>query len=77
MSLTLYQHPFAMYCWKTLLALYERELPFTSVLVEADRSALAALWPPGSIPLFGRRRRRSRRPLSSSSTSISMATLPH
>jgi glutathione S-transferase len=52
MSLTLYQHPFAMYCWKALVALYERELPFTSVLVEADRSALAALWPPGSIPLL-------------------------
>jgi glutathione S-transferase len=52
MSLTLYQHPFALYCWKTLVALYERELPFTSVLVEADRSALAALWPPASIPLL-------------------------
>jgi glutathione S-transferase len=50
-SLVLYQHPFAMYCWKPLIALYERELPFTPELVEADRSALAALWPPASMPV--------------------------
>jgi glutathione S-transferase len=51
-SLVLQQHPFAMYCWKALIALYERDLPFTAELVEADRSALAALWPPASIPLL-------------------------
>jgi glutathione S-transferase len=27
MSLTLHQHPFAAYCWKALIALYERDLP--------------------------------------------------
>lgn len=52
MSLLLYQHPFAMYCWKALIALYERDLPFTTDLVEADRSTLAALWAPASIPLL-------------------------
>ena len=52
MSLALYQHPFAMYCWKALIALYERDLPFTAELVETDRSALAALWPPASIPVL-------------------------
>jgi glutathione S-transferase len=52
MSLVLYQHPFAMYCWKALIALYERDVPFTAALVEADRSALAALWPPASIPVL-------------------------
>jgi glutathione S-transferase len=52
MTLVLYQHPFALYCWKALIALHERELPFTSELVEADRSALAASWPPASIPLL-------------------------
>ena len=52
MSLVLHQHPFAMYCWKTLIALYERDVPFTADLIEADRSALAALWPPASIPLL-------------------------
>lgn len=52
MSLVLYQHPFAMYCWKPLIALYERDVPFTADLVEADRSALATLWPPASIPVL-------------------------
>ncbi len=52
MSLVLHEHPFAMYCWKALIALYERDLPFTADLVEADRSALAALWPPASIPIL-------------------------
>ena len=52
MSLLLYQHPFAMYCWKPLIALYERDVPFTADLVEGDRSALLALWPPASIPLL-------------------------
>jgi glutathione S-transferase len=51
-SLVLYQHPFAMYCWKPLIALYERDVPFTADLVEADRSALAALWQPASIPVL-------------------------
>jgi glutathione S-transferase len=51
-SLVLYQHPFAMYCWKALIALYERGVPFTADLVEGDRSALAALWPPASIPVL-------------------------
>jgi glutathione S-transferase len=51
-SLVLYQHPFAMYCWKALIALYERDVPFTAELVEADRSAVAALWPPASIPVL-------------------------
>jgi glutathione S-transferase len=51
-SLVLHQHPFALYCWKPLIALYERDVPFTSDLVEADRSALARLWPPASIPIL-------------------------
>jgi glutathione S-transferase len=52
MSLTLYEHPFAAYCWKALIALYERELPFQPVLVEGDRTAVAALWPPASLPVL-------------------------
>jgi glutathione S-transferase len=51
-SLVLYQHPFALYCWKALIALHERDVPFTAELVEADRSVLAALWPPASIPVL-------------------------
>lgn len=52
MSLVLHQHPFALYCWKPLIALYERDVPFTAELVEADRTALAALWPPASMPVL-------------------------
>ncbi len=52
MNIVLYQHPFALYCWKALIALYERDLPFTAELVEGDRSALARLWPPASIPVL-------------------------
>jgi glutathione S-transferase len=50
-SLVLYQHPFALYCWKPLIALYERRVPFEVVMV-GDRSEIAALWPPASIPLL-------------------------
>ena len=32
MSLTIHEHPFASYCWKTLIALYELELPFERVI---------------------------------------------
>jgi glutathione S-transferase len=51
MNLVLYSHPFAMSCWKPLIALYERELAFEAVLVE-DRAELAKLWPPASTPVL-------------------------
>jgi glutathione S-transferase len=51
MSLQLYSHPFAMYCWKPLIALHERRLEFEERLVE-DRTELATLWPPASIPVL-------------------------
>jgi glutathione S-transferase len=51
-GLTLFEHPFATYCWKPLIALYEREVPFERSQVddEADRARLADLWPMASIP---------------------------
>ncbi len=54
MTLTVYEHPFASYCWKALIALYERDLPFVPHLVddEADRARLAELWPMASIPVL-------------------------
>jgi glutathione S-transferase len=54
MSLTLHEHPFAAYCWKPLIALYEREVPFERHFVggEEDRAELAKLWPPASIPVL-------------------------
>jgi glutathione S-transferase len=51
MSLQLYSHPFAMYCWKPLIALYERGVEFEAKLVE-DRTELAKLWAPAAIPLL-------------------------
>jgi glutathione S-transferase len=54
-SLVLHQHPFASYCQKVLIALYELELPFSTQLVDgADaRAQLAAtLWPMASVPVL-------------------------
>jgi glutathione S-transferase len=51
-SLVLHQHPFALYCWKALIALYERDVPFAADFVEADRATLVTLWPSASIPVL-------------------------
>jgi glutathione S-transferase len=52
MTLVLHEHPFASYCWKPLIALYERGVPFERHRVDddADRARLAELWPMASIP---------------------------
>ncbi|HEY4094562.1 MAG TPA: glutathione S-transferase family protein [Baekduia sp.] len=54
MTLTLHEHPFASYCWKALIALYEREVAFTPQLVidDADRARLAELWPMAGMPVL-------------------------
>ncbi len=56
MSLTLYSHPFASYCQKVLIALYENDTPFTAQLVdlgdEGQRTAFYALWPVGKMPVL-------------------------
>jgi glutathione S-transferase len=54
MSLTLYAHPFAAYCWKVLIALYENATPFSYRVVEdaAGWSELAALWPIKKFPVL-------------------------
>jgi glutathione S-transferase len=52
--LTLYEHPFALYCQKVLIALDELGLAY-EVLEEQrdfDRADLAELWPPASIPVL-------------------------
>ena len=51
MSLTLYAHPFASYCWKVLIALYENGTPFTFRLVE-NTADLETLWPIKKFPLL-------------------------
>lgn len=52
--LTLYEHPFALYCQKVLIALNELGAAY-DVLEEQrdfDRADLAKLWPPASIPVL-------------------------
>jgi glutathione S-transferase len=56
MSLTLYYHPLASFCWKVLIALYENGVPFTPKMVDlgnpAERAALLKLWPIGKFPML-------------------------
>jgi glutathione S-transferase len=56
MSLTLHAHPLSSYCWKVLIALYEKGVGFEFRLVdfgdEANASAFRALWPLGKMPVL-------------------------
>jgi glutathione S-transferase len=56
MSLTLYYHPLASFCWKALIALYETGTPFTPRIVDlgdpADREAFLKVWPIGKFPVL-------------------------
>jgi glutathione S-transferase len=54
--LTLYYHPLSSFCWKTLIALYEAEIPFEPRLVDlgdpADRAAFQTVWPLAKFPVL-------------------------
>jgi len=54
LTLTLYAHPFASYCWKVLIALYENATPFSYRVVEdaAGWAELESLWPIKKFPLL-------------------------
>jgi glutathione S-transferase len=56
MSLTLYYHPLASFCWKALIALYENETPFEPHVVdladETQRRQFLELAPFGKFPLL-------------------------
>src|SRR5262245_24420857 len=56
MSLTLYYHPLASFCWKVQIALYESGTPFTGEIVNlGDKQASARffdLWPVGKMPVL-------------------------
>ena len=54
MSLTLYAHPFAAYCWKVLIALYENATPFGYRVIEDAEgwAELEALWTIKKFPLL-------------------------
>jgi glutathione S-transferase len=52
--LTLYEHPFALYCQKVLIALNELGVAYEvrEEQRDFDRAELAALWPPATIPVL-------------------------
>jgi glutathione S-transferase len=56
MSLTLYYHPLASYCWKALIALYENDTPFKPHIVDlmepASAAAFKKVWPVGKFPVL-------------------------
>jgi glutathione S-transferase len=53
---TLFAHPFASYCQKALIALYENETPFTYRMLDQSDPAtfaeFAALWPLKRFPML-------------------------
>src|SRR5262245_23830180 len=56
MSLKLYYHPLASFCWKALIALYENDTPFTPPMVDlgdaASRADFASVWPIAKFPVL-------------------------
>lgn len=59
MSMILHGHPFSSYTWKALIALYEKDLPFTLQSVEDDLAAnpekggrLGQIWPRNTFPVL-------------------------
>jgi len=52
--LTLYEHPFALYCQKVVIALNELGVAYRALEEQRDfdRAELAELWPPASIPVL-------------------------
>jgi len=56
MTLILYAHPLSSYCWKALIAVYEKEAPFELRLVdfgnEASVAEFTALWPLAKMPVL-------------------------
>ncbi len=54
MTRVLHEHPFAAYCWKPLIAFYDRDVAFERQYVgdAEDRARLAELWPTGNIPVL-------------------------
>jgi glutathione S-transferase len=55
-TLKLYYHPLASFCWKPLIALYENDTPFEGHIVDLmDPDAAAAfkrIWPIGKFPVL-------------------------
>ena len=56
MSLKLYFHPLASFCWKALIALYENDTPFEPHIVDladaTSRADFIRIWPIGKFPVL-------------------------
>jgi glutathione S-transferase len=56
MSLKLYFHPLASFCWKVLIALYENNTPFEPHIVDLmdpdSAAAFKRIWPIGMFPVL-------------------------
>src|SRR5687768_11284239 len=56
MTLRLYFHPFASFCQKVLIALYEKDVPFEGEIVDlgdpASRAAFEKVWPIAKFPVL-------------------------
>jgi glutathione S-transferase len=56
MSLTLYYHPLASFCWKVQIALYENSTPFAGEVVDlGDKQSSTRffeIWPVGKMPVL-------------------------
>jgi glutathione S-transferase len=61
MTLILHAHPLSSYCWKALIALYEKQVEFELRMVDFGdpdgRAAFAALWPLAKMPVLEDRAR--------------------
>jgi glutathione S-transferase len=61
MSLILHYHPLSSFCWKVLIALYEKGIAFEPNLVNPgdpqSRERFAALWPLAKMPVLEDRAR--------------------
>ena len=56
MTLRLYMHPLASYCWKALIALYEAEVPFEQEIIDLQdpdaRERFVRMTPLGKFPVI-------------------------
>ena len=52
----IYGHPFAAFYWKALIALYERDVPFEFLMIDAEHpenaEAVSRLAPTGQFPVL-------------------------
>jgi glutathione S-transferase len=55
-SIAYYYHPLASFCWKVLIAFYEKGVPFDRRIVDlsdaASREELDRIWPVGKFPVI-------------------------